>query len=104
MLRFFVPALIFTYLWYEIISTRGFYAAFTHDDFYFTITGTAPSPFFVLNYLLGALGVFFLAASAMSLLASFVRRKNLEKNLRLLFYLLGNCCRSCSREHVLGAW
>ncbi len=76
---FFVPALIFTYLWYEIISTRGFYAAFTHDDFYFTITGTAPSPFFVLNYLLGALGVFFLAASAVSLLVSFVRRKNLGK-------------------------
>jgi 4-amino-4-deoxy-L-arabinose transferase-like glycosyltransferase len=76
---FFVPALIFTYLWYEIISTRGFYAAFTHDDFYFFITGAAPSPFFVLNYLLGALGVFVLAAGAVSLLASFARRKTLGK-------------------------
>jgi len=76
---FFVPALILTYLWYEIISTRGFFAAFTHDDFNFHITGAAPSPFFVLNYLLGALGVFFLAASAVSLLISFARRKTLGK-------------------------
>lgn len=76
---FFVPALIFTYVWYEIISTRGFYAAFTHDDFNFPISGAAPSPFFVLYYLLGAVGVFFLAAGAVSLLISFVRRKNLGK-------------------------
>jgi 4-amino-4-deoxy-L-arabinose transferase-like glycosyltransferase len=76
---FFVPTLIFTYLWYEIISTRGFFAAFTHDDFNFFITGATPSPFFVLNYLLGALGIFFLAAGAVSLLTSFARRKNLGK-------------------------
>jgi len=76
---FFVPALIFTYLWYEIISTRGFFVAFTHDDFHFFITGAAPSPFFVVNYLLGALGVLVLAAGAVSLLISFARRKNLGK-------------------------
>jgi 4-amino-4-deoxy-L-arabinose transferase-like glycosyltransferase len=76
---FFVPALIFTYLWYEIISTRGFYAAFTHDDFNFFITGAAPSPFFVVNYLLGALGVLVLAAGVVSLLISFARRKSLGK-------------------------
>jgi 4-amino-4-deoxy-L-arabinose transferase-like glycosyltransferase len=76
---FFVPALIFTYLWYEVISTRGFFAAFTHDDFNFFISGAAPSPFFVVNYLLGALGMFFLAAGAVSLLISFARRKNLGK-------------------------
>ncbi len=76
---FFVPASIFTYLWYEIISTRGFYAAFTHDDFHFFITGAAPSYFFVVNYLLGALGVFILTAGAVSLLISFARRKNLGK-------------------------
>jgi len=76
---FFVPALIFTHLWYELISTRGFFAAFTHDDFNFFITGAAPSPFFVVNYLLGALGVFVLAAGAVSLLTSFARRKSLGK-------------------------
>ncbi len=76
---FFVPALIFTYLWYEIISTRGFFAAFTHDDFNFFITGAAPSPFFVVNYLLGALGIFVLAAGAVSLLISFARKKALGK-------------------------
>jgi 4-amino-4-deoxy-L-arabinose transferase-like glycosyltransferase len=76
---FFVPALILTYMWYEVISTRGFFAAFTHDDFNFFITGAAPSPFFVVNYLLGALGIFFLAAGAVSLLTSFVRRKALGR-------------------------
>ena len=76
---FFVPALILTYLWYEIVSTRGFFAAFTHDDFNFFITGAEPSPFFVVNYLLGALGIFFLAAGAVSLLISFARRKSLRK-------------------------
>jgi len=76
---FFVPALVFTYLWYEVISTRGFFAAFTHDDFNFFITGAAPSPFFVVNYLLGALGIFILAAFAVSLLTSFARRKTLGK-------------------------
>jgi 4-amino-4-deoxy-L-arabinose transferase-like glycosyltransferase len=76
---FLVPALIFTYLWYEIISARGFYAAFTHDDFNFPILGAAPSPFFLFNYLLSALGVFILAASAVTLLISFVRSKNLGK-------------------------
>lgn len=76
---FFVPALIFTYVWYELITNRGFYAAFTHDDFNFYISGAAPSPFFILYYLLGAVGVFFLAAGAFSLLVSFVRRKNLGK-------------------------
>jgi 4-amino-4-deoxy-L-arabinose transferase-like glycosyltransferase len=76
---FFVPALTLTYMWYEVISTRGFFAAFTHDDFHFFITGAAPSPFFVVNYLLGALGIFFLAAGAVSLLISFARRKALGK-------------------------
>jgi hypothetical protein len=76
---FFVPALTLTYMWYEVISTRGFFAAFTHDDFNFFITGAAPSPFFVVNYLLGALGIFFLAAGAVSLLISFARRKALGK-------------------------
>jgi 4-amino-4-deoxy-L-arabinose transferase-like glycosyltransferase len=76
---FFVPALIFTYVWYELISTRGFFAAFTHDDFNFPITGVAPSPFFLVSYLLGALGVFVLVACAVSLLISFVRKKNLGK-------------------------
>ena len=33
--------------------------------------------FFVINYLLGILGVFFLVAGVVSLLVSFLRRKNL---------------------------
>jgi 4-amino-4-deoxy-L-arabinose transferase-like glycosyltransferase len=76
---YFVPALIFTYVWYELITNRGFYAAFTHDDFNFHIPDAAPSPFFLLYYLLGTVGVFFLAAGAVSLLVSFVRRKSLGK-------------------------
>ncbi|PVX26823.1 MAG: hypothetical protein CW716_05210, partial [Candidatus Bathyarchaeum sp.] len=76
---YFVPALVFTYVWYELITNRGFFAAFTHDDFNFPITGVAPSPFFLLYYLLGAVGVFFLASGAVSLVVSFLRTKKLGK-------------------------
>ncbi len=76
---YFVPALIFTYIWYELITNRGFFAAFTHDDFNFPITGAPPSPFFLLSYLLGAVGVFFLASGAVSLLVSFLRAKKFGK-------------------------
>ena len=72
---YFVPALVFTYVWYELITNRGFFAAFTHDDFNFPITGATPSPFFLLYYLLGTVGVFFLASGGVSLLVSFLRTK-----------------------------
>ena len=76
---YFVPTLVFTYAWYELITNRGFFAAFTHDDFNFPITGAAPSPFFLLYYLLGTVGVFFLAAGGVSLLVSFLRTKKIGK-------------------------
>ncbi|MBN1784415.1 MAG: glycosyltransferase family 39 protein [Candidatus Bathyarchaeota archaeon] len=76
---YFVPALIFTYVWYELITNRGFFAAFTHDDFNFQITGAVPSPFFLLYYLLGTVGLFFLAAGGVSLLVSFLRTKKFGK-------------------------
>jgi 4-amino-4-deoxy-L-arabinose transferase-like glycosyltransferase len=76
---YFVPTLVFTYVWYELITNRGFFAAFTHDDFNFLITGTVPSPFFLLYYLLGTVGVFFLAAGLVSLLVSFLQTKKLGK-------------------------
>jgi len=56
---FFVPVLVFVFLWYQIVSSQGFFAFFNHDDFNFTISGVVPSMFFVINYLLGTLGVFF---------------------------------------------
>jgi hypothetical protein len=74
---FFVPVLVFVFLWYQIISSQGFFAVFSHDDFNFTFSGVVPSMFFVINYLLGILGVFFLVAGVVSLLVSFLRRKNL---------------------------
>jgi 4-amino-4-deoxy-L-arabinose transferase-like glycosyltransferase len=74
---YFVPALVFTYVWYELITNRGFFAAFTHDDFNFPITGAVASPFFLLYYLLGTVGVFFLASGGVSLLVSFIRTKKL---------------------------
>jgi len=77
---YFVPTLVFTYVWYELITNRGFFAAFTHDDFNFPITGAAPSPFFLLYYLLGTVGVFLLASGAVSLMVSFMRTKKLGKS------------------------
>ena len=75
---FFVPAVILVFVWYELISGQGFLYAFTHDDFYFILEGAAPSYFFVVNYLLGMVGGFFLVATAISLIIPFIRKKNLE--------------------------
>ena len=73
---FFLPAFLFSYLWYEIISGRGFLAILNHDDFTnFNPSGINPSPFFVGNYFLGALGMFFLIAAALSLFVSLFQRK-----------------------------
>ncbi len=74
---FFVPVIVFIFLWYQIISSQGFFAVFSHDDFNFTISRVVPSMFFVINYVLGTLGAFFLVAGVVSLLVSFLRRKNL---------------------------
>ena len=78
---FFVPSVIFVFIWYQLISGQGFFYAFTHDDFFFTMEGSPPSIFFVLNYLLGMAGVFFLVTPALSLIVSVIRKKTARNTL-----------------------
>ena len=77
---FFLPAFLLYYSWYEIISGLGLFSVFSHNDFTsFVPGGTVPSYFFLGDYMINALGIFFLIASALSLLVSFSRRRIFAK-------------------------
>jgi 4-amino-4-deoxy-L-arabinose transferase-like glycosyltransferase len=77
---YFLPALCFFLLWYQVISGRGLGSIIGIDDFgNFNATGVTPSFFFVINYLLNGLGALFLIAAALSLIVSFAHRKLFAK-------------------------
>ena len=78
---FFLPMLLFAFLWYEVISGQGLLSIFYHTDFMtYNPSGGAPSYFFVGNFLLNyGLGWFFIIAAALSLLVCFLRRKLFPK-------------------------
>lgn len=72
---FLLPALIFAFLWYQVISGEGLLSVFGHADFADS-SEIASSGFFVGYFLLNyGLGVFFLSATVLSLLVGFLRRK-----------------------------
>jgi 4-amino-4-deoxy-L-arabinose transferase-like glycosyltransferase len=74
-----VPALVFSYLWYEVFTDRSFVFIFAHDDFSNFYRGAPPSYFFVGNFLLSTLGTFFSVAVVLSLVLSVSRRKMFAK-------------------------
>ncbi len=77
---FFVPAFIMNYVWYQVITGRGLIFIFSHDDFSnYNPAGAAPSYSFLASYFVGALGILFLAACALSLFISLSRRKLFAK-------------------------
>ena len=72
---YFLPVLIFAFLWYQVITGRGLLSTGAIDDFItFSPVGTVPSPFFIINFLLVGLGALFLLAIVLSFIISFVRR------------------------------
>ncbi|MEM2107712.1 MAG: glycosyltransferase family 39 protein [Candidatus Bathyarchaeia archaeon] len=77
---YFLPALLVFFLWYDVIWGRGLlygesHTTFTHDDFVnFNPADFSPSYFFVGNFLLEAVGIFFLIATAFSLIIYVFRR------------------------------
>jgi 4-amino-4-deoxy-L-arabinose transferase-like glycosyltransferase len=72
---YFLPALILAFLWYQVITGRGLLSAGGIDDFItFNPVDTAPSLFFIINFLLAGLGAIFLLATVLSFIISFVRR------------------------------
>jgi 4-amino-4-deoxy-L-arabinose transferase-like glycosyltransferase len=78
---FFLPALLFAFLWYQVISGQGLLSVFRHEDFgYYNPSGLVPSYFFVGNFLLNyGLGLFLTSAVVFSLLVCFLRRKLFSK-------------------------
>jgi 4-amino-4-deoxy-L-arabinose transferase-like glycosyltransferase len=77
---YFLPAILFAFLWYFAVSKHGPFSFGTIDDFrYLNSIGTSPSYFFVGNYLLDGLGALFLIASVLSLVVSIARRKLFAK-------------------------
>ena len=78
---FVFPALIIQYLWYgPITDGRGLLSLVKHEDmFAFLPQGFGPSPFFQLNFLVEALGIFFIAGLCISLVVSFLQRRQLSK-------------------------
>ncbi|MEM3377906.1 MAG: glycosyltransferase family 39 protein [Candidatus Bathyarchaeia archaeon] len=77
---YFLPALLVFFLWYDVIWGRGLlygesHTTFTHDDFVnFNPANFSPSYFFVGNFLLEAVGIFFLIAAALSIIVYVSRR------------------------------
>jgi 4-amino-4-deoxy-L-arabinose transferase-like glycosyltransferase len=78
---FFLPVLLFAFLWYNVISGGWLLSVFRHDDFWnFNSSEIVPSYFFVGNFLLNyGLGLFFMGSAVFSLLVCFLRRKLFSK-------------------------
>jgi 4-amino-4-deoxy-L-arabinose transferase-like glycosyltransferase len=101
---YFVPLLIFFFLWYQVISGQGLLAAFKNTDFnYHNPAGFVPSYFFVGNFLLNSLGGWLLAATTVSLLIGFMFRKSLSKILVFDLICLATIVIVGSVNTVLGA-
>jgi 4-amino-4-deoxy-L-arabinose transferase-like glycosyltransferase len=78
---FSLPALVTSYLWYQIIAGTGLISIFSHADFVIhEPTSIAPSYFFVSNFLVSyGLGWFFIDAVILSLIAGLAFRRVFPK-------------------------
>jgi len=78
---FVLPAFIIQCLWYGPISEgRGLLSLLKHEDMFALLPqGFGPSLFFQLNFLIEALGIFFIIGLSVSLVVSFLQRKELSK-------------------------
>jgi 4-amino-4-deoxy-L-arabinose transferase-like glycosyltransferase len=77
---FFLPMVTFLLLWYQGVGGVDILTIFWQDDFKsFNAAGSTPSSLFTFNYLVGNLGMFFLAAAVISLLVSIFYRKTFRK-------------------------
>ena len=75
-LAFFLPLVAFLLIWYQGVCGINILTIFWQDDFkFYNTAGSMPSYFFTFNYLIGNLGVYFLAATIISLLVSTLQRK-----------------------------
>ena len=78
---FLIPVLVFSYLWYQMITGLGLLSIFGHTDFNVdNPNGFIPTYFFATNFLISyGLGWFFIDAVVLSLLVYLVQR-HLSRN------------------------
>lgn len=106
---YFLPTLLVFFFWYDVIWGRGLlygesHTTFTHDDFVnFNPANFTPSYFFVGNFLLEAVGVFFLIAAALSLFVYLLRRDLFKKILPFDLMCLATSIAVISVNTFLGA-
>jgi 4-amino-4-deoxy-L-arabinose transferase-like glycosyltransferase len=80
---FFLPASLFVVLWYQFLSgLNDIQKFFLHEDFFTYNDVFVPSVCFVGNFLLTMLGVFFLAAVAISASLACIHKKSFPKLFR----------------------
>ena len=73
---FFLACVAFLLIWYQGVCGINILTIFWQDDFkFYNAAGSTPSTFFTLNFLIGNLGAFFLAATVISLFVSIFQRK-----------------------------
>jgi 4-amino-4-deoxy-L-arabinose transferase-like glycosyltransferase len=86
---FLIPVLVFSFLWYQLITELGLFSIFGHTDFNVdNPTGFIPTYFFAINFLTSyGLGWFFIDAVVLSLLVYLVKR-----HLPLKFLVFDTIC------------
>ncbi len=102
---FFLPVLLCSFLWYQVISGQGLFYILHHEDFAEYNTGTIiPSYFFVGNFLLNyGLGWLFTIAAIFSLLVCLSFRKIFSKFLAYDLICLTTVVTVASVNTILGA-
>ncbi|MEM3050926.1 MAG: glycosyltransferase family 39 protein [Candidatus Bathyarchaeia archaeon] len=106
---YFLPTLILFFLWYDVIWGRGLlygesHTTFTHDDFVnFNPAEFSPSYFFVGNFLLEAVGLFFLVAAVLSIIVYLFRRDIFKKILPFDLMCLATIAAVIGANTFLGA-
>jgi 4-amino-4-deoxy-L-arabinose transferase-like glycosyltransferase len=104
---FSMPALVFAFLWYQIVRGVSILTIFHHNDLNDVVpasTGVVTSPFFVTNFLRDyGLGLYFIVAIAFSLLLGFSLRKHFSKTVIIDLICLATAAFVLSVNVVLGA-
>ena len=101
---FFSPALLCSFLWYQVISGQGLFYILHHEDFAEYNSTIVPSYFFVGNFLLNyGLGWLFTIAVSFSLLICLLCRKLFSKFLTYDLICLTTVVTVVSVNTLLGA-
>jgi 4-amino-4-deoxy-L-arabinose transferase-like glycosyltransferase len=73
---FLVPTVLLQYAWYGVLSGKGFFSLFGHDDLgNRLLAGFVASPFYSVGFMVEILGAFFVIGCFVSILVSIALRR-----------------------------